>query len=98
MAFAPALGYQLLTGMLHALSKPTGRTATCSLLVMQQTRNNKDFKGGRYALVLEDELYKKAPLYTPREVQDRNPVIGPGDTGVGLHRRLTPFPPCGSYA
>jgi hypothetical protein len=26
---------------------------------MQQTRNNKDFKGGRYART-EDELYKKA--------------------------------------
>jgi hypothetical protein len=26
---------------------------------MQQTRNNKDFKGGRYAHT-EDELYKKA--------------------------------------
>jgi len=26
---------------------------------MQQTRNNKDFKGGRYAGT-EDELYKKA--------------------------------------
>jgi hypothetical protein len=36
-----------------------GRTVTCSLLVMQQTRNNKDFKGGRYART-EDELYKKA--------------------------------------
>ena len=38
-----------------------GRTATCSLLVMQQTRNNKnkDLKGGRYARN-EDELYKKA--------------------------------------
>ena len=37
------------------------RTATCSLLVMQQTRNNKnkDFKGGRHARD-EDELYKKA--------------------------------------
>ena len=38
-----------------------GRIATCSLLVMQQTRNNKnkDLKGGRYARN-EDELYKKA--------------------------------------
>jgi hypothetical protein len=38
-----------------------GRTATCSLLVMQQTRNNKnkDLKGGRHARN-EDELYKKA--------------------------------------
>ena len=38
-----------------------GRPATCSLLVMQQTRNNKnkDLKGGRYARN-EDELYKKA--------------------------------------
>ena len=36
-----------------------GRTATCSLLVMQQTQNNKAFKGGRYART-EDELYKKA--------------------------------------
>jgi len=38
-----------------------GRTPTCSLLVMQQTRNNKDkdLKGGRHARN-EDELYKKA--------------------------------------
>jgi hypothetical protein len=38
-----------------------GRSATCSLLVMQQTRNykNKDLKGGRHARN-EDELYKKA--------------------------------------
>jgi hypothetical protein len=38
-----------------------GRTATCSLLVMQQTRinKNKDLKGGRHARN-EDELYKKA--------------------------------------
>jgi hypothetical protein len=37
------------------------RSATCSLLVMQQTRNNKnkDLKGGRHARN-EDELYKKA--------------------------------------
>jgi hypothetical protein len=38
-----------------------GCTATCSLLVMQQTRNNKnkDLKGGRYARN-KDELYTKA--------------------------------------
>ena len=38
-----------------------GRIATCSLLVMQQTQNNKnkDLKGGRHARN-EDELYKKA--------------------------------------
>jgi hypothetical protein len=38
-----------------------GRTATSSLLVMQQTQNNKnkDLKGGRHARN-EDELYRKA--------------------------------------
>ena len=37
------------------------RTATCSLMVMQETSNNKNeyFKGGQYART-EEELYKKA--------------------------------------
>jgi hypothetical protein len=38
-----------------------GRSATCSLMVMQETRNNKNsgIKGGRYART-EEELHKKA--------------------------------------
>ena len=56
-------GFLSVTGCLPGCCAPVThwRTATCSLMVMQENRNrkNKGFKGGQYART-EDELYKKA--------------------------------------
>jgi hypothetical protein len=57
--FRPSRVIRYLPGCCASVTRR--RTATCSLMVMQETRNNKNeyFKGGQYART-EEELYKKA--------------------------------------